>query len=157
VERNDRCSLEELGAIFARHLERLPAKAALDTYTTMRILDARARWALDESKDVIASPQGADWTICMDRELSLKEPVGSRTLFLTEIGTWQEMIPLLSPQVQTVGIALGDAAEALAFAAAATRAGVSRCVRPGTMNNYESPWDGKLLLSQLVRWVVLKP
>jgi hypothetical protein len=30
-------------------------------------------------------------------------------------------------------------------------------VRPGIMNNYEFPRDGKLVLSQLVRWVVLKP
>jgi hypothetical protein len=59
--------------------------------------------------------------------------------------------------VQTVGLALGDPDESLAFAESATQAGVARCVRPGIMNNYESPWDGKMLVGQLVRWVTLKP
>jgi len=157
MERNRRYSLRELGAMFARHFAKLPDKPTLDPYTTMRILNARAGWALDDTKDVIASADGANWTVCMDRELSLKEAVQSRTLFLTEVESWRDVIPLLTPKVQTVGIALGDLGESMAFAEAATAAGVSRCVRPGTMNNYESPWDGKLFLSQLVRWVLLKP
>jgi hypothetical protein len=106
---------------------------------------------------VLASPDGANWTVCLDREVSLKEAVQSRTIFLTEIRTWREVIPLLSAKVQTAGMAFGDAEEARAFAETATQAGVARCVRPGIMNNHESPWDGKLLLGQLVRWVVFKP
>ena len=143
--------------LLARHFARLPSKPGLDAYTTMRILNARAQWALDDSKDVIASTDGANWTVCMDREASLKEAVQSRTVFLTEVDSWRDVVPLLSPKVQTVGIALGDPEESLAFAEAATQAGVVRCVRPGIMNNYEFPWDGKLLVGQLVRWVTLKP
>ncbi|SPE37750.1 hypothetical protein SBA3_2700043 [Candidatus Sulfopaludibacter sp. SbA3] len=29
-------------------------------------------------------------------------------------------------------------------------------MRAGLMNGFESPWDGKLLISELVRWVALK-
>jgi hypothetical protein len=157
VERSDRHSLRQVGEMFARHLARLPAKPDLDAYTTAQILNVRAQWAMQESKDVIASADGANWTVCMDREPSLKEAVQSRTIFLTEVDSWRDVIPLLSAKVQTVGIALGDLDESLALAEAATRAGVARCVRPGIMNNYESPWDGKMLLGQLVRWVALKP
>ena len=157
VERNQRHSLREVGEMFARHLAALPNKPGLDAYTTVQILGARAQWALDPSKDVIASADGANWTVCMDREVSLKEAVQSRTIFLTEVESWQEVIPLLTPKVQTAGAALGDPEETLAFAEAATQAGLARCVRPGIMNNYESPWDGKLLVGQLVRWVTLKP
>ena len=157
VERNGRYSLGEVGEMFARHLAALPGKPGLDAYTTMQILNARAQWALDQSRDVIASADGANWTVCMDRDVGLKEAVQSRTVFLTEVESWRQVIPLLSPKVQTVGLALADPEETLAFAEAATEAGVARCVRPGIMNNFESPWDGKLLLSQLVRWVTLKP
>ncbi len=157
VERSDRRSLRQIGEMFARHFARLPPKPDLDAYTTMQILNVRAQWAIDESKDVIASADGANWTVCMDRELSLKEAVQSRTIFLTEVDSWREIIPLLGPKVQTVGMALGDLDESLAFAEAATAAGVARCVRPGIMNNYEFPWDGKMLVGQLVRWVTLKP
>ncbi len=157
VEHSQRRSLRELGELFARHFARLPAKPGLDAYTTMRILNARAEWSLDESRDVIASGDGANWTVCMDRELSLKEAVQSRTIFLTEVESWREIIPLLTPKVQTVGIAFAEEADALAFSDAAASAGVARCVRPGLMNNYESPWDGKLLVNQLVRWISVKP
>ncbi len=157
VERNERYSLNEIGEMFARELAKLPAKPALDAYTTMQILSARAEWALDESRDVIASDDGANWTVCMDRDVVLKEAVQSRTIFLTEVESWWEIIPLLGPKVQTVGIALGRLETSQKFAEAATAACVARCVRPGIMNNYESPWDGKLLVGQLVRWVTLKP
>jgi len=143
--------------VFARHLAALPGKPGLDAYTTMQILNTRAQWALDQARDVIASADGANWTVCMDRDVCLKEAVQSRTVFLTEVESWREVVPLLTPKVQTVGLALADPEETLAFAEAATGAGVARCVRPGIMNNFESPWDGKLLLSQLVRWVTLKP
>jgi len=157
VERNERYSLREVGEVFARHLAALPGKPGLDAYTTMQILNARAQWALDQARDVIASADGANWTVCMDRDVCLKEAVQSRTVFLTEVESWREVIPLLTPKVQTVGLALANPEETFAFAEAATGAGVARCVRPGIMNNFESPWDGKLLLSQLVRWVTLKP
>jgi len=157
VEANSRRGLDEIGRMFAERLDRLPPKPDLDAYTTMQILNVRAEWALDESKDVIASPDQANWTVCMDRDPSLKEAVQSRTVFLTEVGSWRDVIRLLSPKVQTVGIAIGDVDQTLAFANAATDAGVARCVRPGLMNVYESPWDGKLLINQLVRWVTLKP
>jgi hypothetical protein len=157
VERSARRSLRELGEMFARHLARLPQKPGLDAYTTMQILKVRAEWLLDESRDVIASTDGANWTVCMDRGLSLKEAVQSRTIFLTEVESWHDVIPLLTSKVQTAGISFAEQSDALAFAEAATIAGVARCVRPGIMNNYESPWDGRLLVHELVRWVSVKP
>jgi hypothetical protein len=157
IERNTRLSLREVGEVFAKHLAKLPPKPGLDPYTTMRIVNVRAAWAMDEAKDIIASSDGANWTVCLDRDVSLKEAVQSRTIFLTEVESLEQVIPLLSPKVQTVGLAFGDQKSAIAFAEAATGAGVARCVRPGLMNNHESPWDGKLLINQLVRWVTLKP
>ncbi len=157
VERNARCTLDEIGRMFAAALEKLPPKPGLDAYTTTRIAGVRAQWAMDPSRDVLASSGGANWTVCMDREVSLKEAVQSRTVFLTEVESWREVLPLLAAKVQTVGIAFADRDDAIAFAEAATALGVARCVRPGLMNNYESPWDGKLLLNQLVRWVIVKP
>lgn len=156
IERNAKCSLRSVGEIFARQFAKLPPKPGLDPYTTMRIANTRARWAMDEDRDVIASNDGANWTVCLDQEATLKEAVQSRTIFLTEIDSWRIILPLLSPKVQTAGIAFGRNEDARAFADAATQAGVARCVRPGIMNNYETPWDGKLLVSQLVRWVTLK-
>ena len=95
-------------------------------------MNTRAEWALDESRDVIASEDGANWTICMDAEVRLKEAIQSRTVFLTAVDSLDDVVPLISPRVQTVGVAFGDAESAEAFASAATLAGAVRCVRPGS-------------------------
>ena len=152
-------SLPQVGERFATAFAKLPPKPGLDSYTTVQIVNTRAEWALDEGRDVIASEDGANWTVCMDEEVALKEAIQSRTIFLTAVDSWREVVPLITPQVQTVGIAFGDgaAAEAEAFASEVTLAGAVRCVRPGLMNVQESPWDGKLLINELVRWVTLKP
>ncbi len=149
-------ALVDVGARFAAALDRLPPKPELDAYTTVQIANARAEWALDDERDVIASRGGTNWTVCMDTDVSLKEAVQSRTVFLTAVESWRQVVPLIDPGVQTVGIALGDDDQARAFAEVATLAGAARCVRPGLMNVQESPWDGKLLINQLVRWVTLK-
>ena len=156
VEKNARLSLREVAEIFARHFRRLPPKPSLDFYSTVCILNARAEWALDDRRDVLASGPEANWTICMDRQASMKDAVQSRTVFLSEVESWTAILPLLSPKIQSAGIAFGDAADAEAFANQATLRGVARCVRPGLMNGFESPWDGKLPISELVRWVSLK-
>ena len=154
-------TLRQVGERFAGAFEKLAPKPGLDAYTTVRIVNARAEWALDENRDVIASDEGANWTICMDEEVALKEAIQSRTVFLTAVDSWRDVVDLISPRVQTVGIAFGagdsDRADAEAFAAEATLAGAVRCVRPGLMNVQESPWDGKLLINELVRWVTFKP
>jgi len=150
-------SLRLVGERFAAAFAKLAPKPGLDSYTTVQIVNTRAEWALDEDRDVIASEDGANWTVCMDEEVALKEAIQSRTIFLTAVDSWRDVIALMSPRVQTVGIAFGDDAEAEAFASEATLAGAARCVRPGLMNVQESPWDGKLLINELVRWVTLKP
>jgi hypothetical protein len=156
VEKNSRLSLRQVGELFAKHFRRLPQKPSLDFYTTVRILNVRAEWALDDQRDVISSGPEANWTICMDSVASMKEAVQSRTIFLSEIDSWEQILPLLTPKIQTVGIAFGNPTDAETFANQATLRGVARCVRPGLMNGFESPWDGKLLVSELVRWVSLK-
>ena len=48
VERSQRRTLRQVGEMFARHFARLPPKTTLDAYTTMQIVNVRARWAIDE-------------------------------------------------------------------------------------------------------------
>lgn len=55
----------------------------------------------------------------------------------------REVIPLLMPKVQTGGVAPADPEEMPAFAEAATQAAAARWIRPGIINNHESPlgWE----------------
>ncbi len=89
VERNDRLDLRAIGELFAAQFLKLPPKPELDSYTTIQIRNTRAEWILPEERDVIASAMGADWTVCLDREPHLKDAVQSRTIFVSEIGSWR--------------------------------------------------------------------
>jgi hypothetical protein len=157
VERSPTVSLADVGRAFAEAFAQLPPKPESDAFTTVQILNARAAWSLDPTRDVIASQDGANWTVCMDGELALKEAVQSRTLFLTEVDDLDRVTPLLHSGVQTVGIAFSDVDRARRFSSRACDAGAVRCVRPGLMNVHESPWDGRMLAADLVRWVTFKP
>ena len=64
----------------------------------------------------------------------------------------KQIIPLLSHKIQTIGLAMADAKERLAFGESAALRGVARCVNPALMNIYETPWDGLLPVNRLVRW-----
>jgi hypothetical protein len=140
---------------FAEPFRKAAPKTEIDTYTATRIYNTRALWGLDEERTMCGSA-GADWTVCYDTRVELKEAVQSRTVFLTRVADIMNVIPLLNPKIQTVGLAVADHKRALRFADAATRRGVSRCVKPGLMNVYDLPWDGKMALSELVRWVTLQ-
>jgi hypothetical protein len=157
VEKNDRLPLRAIGELLGRHLDRLPPKPGQDAYTTIQITNARAEWAMHEGRDVVVDRRGPNWSVLLDRELSLKPAVQARTIFVTEVRSLDDVLPLLNPKVQTIGVAFGDQSRAIRFAEEATRRGVDRCVRPGLMNGYDSPWDGHLVVSSLVRWVTLKP
>ncbi len=149
--------LDELAKMLASEFEKLSKrfpKQHPDQYISTRIMNARARHALDLKSSVIC-PRENDWTILINDRISLEEPIESRTVFLKEVGSIMDVVPLVTRKVQTIGCAIEDKEGLLAFADLATFTGVARCVNVGQMHLYDSPWDGLLLMSRLVNWVTL--
>ena len=99
--------------------------------------------------------KGFEYTILISNEFKLKEPIGGRTVFLKEIDDIFEVKQLITPRVQTVGIALKNQERAINLANEITKAGVDRVVKVGYMSLYDSPWDGSLVISDMVRWCSL--
>jgi len=149
--------LKSIGKMFEKEFElaskRTP-KLSIDQYIASKIINIRAEYALSPDKDVIFSKEN-DWTILIDKEIKLEEPIQSRTIFLKSINSVMECAELITPRIQTIGIAIYNKEKLFKFSDAATYKGAARCVPPGQMNFYDSPWDGLLLLSRLVRWVTL--
>ncbi|MHA1376876.1 MAG: acyl-CoA reductase [Candidatus Helarchaeota archaeon] len=129
-------------------------KMGIDQFIASKIINKRAEYALSLDKDVIFSKEN-DWTILINNELKLEDPIQSRTIFLKQINSVMDCIDLITPRIQTIGTAIYDREKLLSFSDAATYNGVARCVIPGQMNFYDSPWDGILFISRLVRWVTL--
>ncbi|NVM03296.1 MAG: acyl-CoA reductase [Candidatus Helarchaeota archaeon] len=149
--------LESIGKFFEDEFKlaskRFP-KNGIDQFIASKIINIRAEYALAPEKKVIASKEN-DWTILMDDNIRLEEPVQSRTIFLKEVDSVMDCVDLITPRIQTIGTAIYNRNKLLEFTDAVTYKGVARCVLPGQMNFYDSPWDGIYFLNRLVRWVTL--
>jgi hypothetical protein len=150
-------SLKQIAQIIAEEFrkasKRFP-KTDIDQYLMTKIINIRAEYALDPSKSVICSREN-DWTILINNKISLEEPIESRTIFIKEIDSLMQILPIITKKIQTIGCAIENKSKLSEFADQATFRGVARCVNLGQMHLFDSPWDGMLFLSRLVNWVSL--
>lgn len=133
---------------------RKKAKNNLDPSILTNIMNKRGEYYLDPEKSILCSKE-LDWSILIDKNIQLEEPVGSRTIFLKEIKDVMEVISLVTKKVQTVGVALSTE-KLIKLANELSFSGVSRVVPVGNMNDYGVPWDGLLFMNRLVRLCSLK-
>lgn len=156
IEKGNR-GMREISRLMANILEvtvkRYPV-GLVDQAAAANIINKRGEYSLSLDKDILYS-RGLEWTILMDNDLQLEEPMQNRTLFIKEVDNILEVIPLITSKIQTIGMMTKDTTKAVTFADKATAAGVDRVVNVGYMNFYDSPWDGTFLMSELVRWCVL--
>jgi len=145
---------EMLADAFRQAAARRP-RVGIAPAAAIDIIAARARYALAPDKDILA-PVENDWTILIDGAVRLEEPVFHRTLFLKEVESIEQVVPLVTRKVQTIGIDIRDGERRDRFCRAVTYRGAARCVAPGLMNNFDAPWDGLYFLDRLVRWVSIK-
>lgn len=131
-------------------LGRLP-KTSIDGGVASRIQSLRMSRQMSGS---LWCSNGLEWTVVYDEDLRMPAPVYSRSVFVVGIEDVNDVIPLLSRQHQTVGLAL-EGPRKLAFADRATAQGVDRLPDIGHMTDFDVPWDGMRQLSRLVRWVSL--
>ncbi|MHA1583993.1 MAG: acyl-CoA reductase [Promethearchaeota archaeon] len=129
-------------------------KLVYDSFILSKIINVRAEYALDLEKKVIC-PKENDWTILVNDNLCLEEPIESRTVFIKMVDNIMDIVPLITRKVQTIGCAIYDKTKLSTFADEVTFKGVSRCVKLGQMHLFDTPWDGMLFMSRLVNWVTL--
>lgn len=145
------CLLEELHDALAEQQRRSPRRSISET-TAALILRQRALYGLMPGRRVLASA-GTEHSILAADGAELTAAVQARTLFVQGVDQLEDCLSLLSPKIQTLGMAIKDPALYAHVAEEAARRGVSRCVPLGAMNYFETPWDGMLPVSRLVRWV----
>jgi hypothetical protein len=106
---------------------------------------------LYDFKGRVWSSSDSTWTVLYDEEFLLSPPVYSRVITVHSVKHINEALSFVSDDIQTIGIA-ASGAKGLEFAENAASAGVMRCPDLGKMLNFESPWDGIILMDRLVRW-----
>ena len=149
----DQAWLELLHQQLARQQQLRPRRPAAEA-TAAAVLNQRASYGLDPDKQAWCS-DGTEHSLLVAEGATLHQAVQGRTLYVQRVKLLEQVLKLLNPKVQTLGVAIGDPDQRHRFCQAAAMAGVSRCVELGTMNLFETPWDGMLPLTRLVRWVRL--
>jgi hypothetical protein len=138
--------------------ERLPIalrNQQISTGLSANIINTRARYLLSDGKNCVA-PHDLGWTILIDQDICLEEPIQGKCIFTKEISAVDEVIPLVNHKIQAVSIGILDPAKREAFARQITSRGADRIVVPGTIHDFILPWDGIMTLNRLVRWVILR-
>lgn len=145
---------ERLGGYFANLPEDLRIQPT-DPGILANIINIRAKYLLSDDKSVIASDD-LSWTILIDNDLRLEEPIHGKCIFLKEVDSVDNVTELITRKIQALSVSILDPEKRENFALEATYCGVDRIVSPGTIHDYDLPWDGILPLSRLVRWTILK-
>ncbi len=150
--------IDEIAKKLRYFFEKLPEKLKRQPVSqgmASRIINARGHYLLDESKNIVKSDD-LSWTILIDEDVKLEEPVHGKTIYIKEVGNIDRVVELVTRKVQAMSVCILDECKKRAFASKVAYKGVDRIVPPGRMHDFDLPWDGILTLSRLVRWVLLK-
>lgn len=151
-------SIHEIADRVKRCFETLPGrflKQPVSQTIAAQIINARGMYLLDETKDILKSDD-LSWTILIDQNVSLEEPVQGKTIFLKEVDQVDRVLGLITRKIQAMTVCISDPVARREFAKQATYRGVDRVVVPQKIHDFDLPWDGMLILNRLVRWVMLK-
>ncbi|MDS0527882.1 acyl-CoA reductase [Clostridium sp. SHJSY1] len=119
-----------------------------------KIINKRGEYLLSLDKDIICDT-GLQYTILMNNDINLEEPIHYRTIFIKEVDDIFQICNLITPRIQTIGIASENQSKFREFANKVSLKGVDRIVKVGCMNIYDSPWDGIFFMREIVKWTTL--
>jgi hypothetical protein len=114
---------------------------------------ARASWLLEDDAHVAVFPTTPDWTILLGAGSHIPRPTQGKTLSVLLVDNLLDPVSKFDGTVQTLGLAMGEAAREAVVAQAAASKGVDRIVRLGRMHVFGSPWDGVDLIRPMTRLV----
>lgn len=126
----------------------------LDEGIAISVINTRARFLLDSSKDILL-PDDLKWTVCINDAISLEEPVQGRCVFVKEVSDIDQVLPLVTRKVQTVALGIVDQVRKERYVRELAYRGVDRVMAPGTMHEFTQPWDGMLGAGRMVRWIAV--
>jgi len=132
---------------------RMHPRQTIQASLTSAICQARASWLLDDVAHRAIFPSEPDWTILIGRGSEIPKPTQGKTLTILEVDDLCDALEGLDGNVQTLGLAVADAAREEMLASLAARRGVDRIVKLGRMHVFAPPWDGVDLIRPMVRMV----
>lgn len=154
VEKGGAYSSVEFAARLAEEMEKALVRIPTGNDPISRASDIAAARATAEFTGHVWSGDADSWTVLHDEEDGLATPTYGRVITVRPIDDLMLLADKVSADIQTVGLAaLGLRRQAVAESLMVR--GVDRCPNIGMMTNFESPWDGMIVMDRLVRWTSL--
>ena len=151
-------SIKEIAQKLKHCFEKLPdklLKQELPEETAANIINIRGTYLLENNKEILKS-NDLGWTILINDELNLEEPIQGKVIFIKEVDDINRIIELITRKIQAISVCILNPKKKEEFAKNVTYQGVDRVVVPGRIHDFNLPWDGILTLNRLVRWVIFK-
>jgi hypothetical protein len=151
VEEGGNISPLQFASYLSESMEKVSLQIPKSEASIEQISNVHSIRGVYDFKGKVWASSDTTWTILFDEDNFLANPVYSRVLTLHSVKQINDALEFINENIQTIGLA-AKGSKALSFAESASELGVMRCPEIGKMLNFESPWDGIILMDRLVRW-----
>ncbi len=154
VERGGNISPEDFASHIADGMAKVARQIPKGSMTPEEFAAVHSARGIFDFKGTVYGDEESVWTVLYDENTELNSPVYSRVVFVHAVDKLEDVLPLITEDIQTIGLAASGKI-AMEFAEQAAQRGTVRFPTPGKMLNFESPWDGMFIMDRLVRWSTL--
>jgi hypothetical protein len=151
VERGGNLPPREFAARLATEMEKAATRIPRTEDNVEQLAKITTVRAVYEFIGAVWKSADETWTVLYDEKQGLADPTYSRVITVRPVDDISDTLQYASEDIQTIGLAASGGRK-LAFAEQASLTGVERCPDIGMMTNFESPWDGMIVMDRLVRW-----
>ena len=154
IERGGEVSPEEFCVLLADGMNKAAIQIPKGNDSVEQISAIHNARGLYDFKGKVWASKDATWTVLYSEDKKLNPPIYSRVIMVHPVDHIDETLEYIDENIQTIGLS-STGLKAIKFAEKAVEKGVMRCPELGRMLNFESPWDGIILMDRLVRWSTL--
>lgn len=154
VEKGGMFSPQEFAVMLAEGMRKTGLQIPKGEVSAEQIAAIHSIRGVYDFKGEVFASDDSTWTVLYSEDDLFNSPVYSRVVFVHPVDHIEDSLKYIDDHIQTIGLA-ATGEKAIRYAEKATAAGAMRLPAPGKMLNFESPWDGVVIMERLVRWNTL--
>lgn len=154
IEKNGSITPEQFAEMLGEAMAKTSIQISKGQMTPEEFAAIHSARGIYDFKGRVYGDSESVWTVLYSENLELNAPVYSRVLFVHPANSLDDVLPFITDDIQTIGLA-ATGYTATDFATKAAERGAVRFPNCGKMLNFESPWDGLFIMDRLVKWNTL--
>jgi hypothetical protein len=142
--------IKKIAHFFKIEMDSAIMNVAGEESASTNVLNARFTNYFDLESDVMGD-ENFKWTILLGNNIEFNNPIGSNTIYLKEVESFDKVLCLINRSIQCVSLAVKNPERRKILAKEILYLGADRCTLPGKMHAFTYPWDGLFPLERLAR------